>query len=81
MNAQKYYLPKDIVKNDNIIINRKNFYDQAIDSDIKLHEKIRKLTTWQGEDYTAGCLLDYAYVKNDYRIIWLDLSRQKEFNK
>ena len=28
----------------------KNFYDQAIDSDIKRYEKIRKLTTGQGED-------------------------------
>ena len=33
---RKYYLPKGIIKNYNIIINGKNFYDQAIDSDIKL---------------------------------------------
>ena len=33
-NAQKYYLPKGIVKNHNVIINGKNFYDQPIDSDI-----------------------------------------------
>ena len=36
----------------------KNFYDQAIDSDIKRYEETRKLTTGQGEDYTTGCLLD-----------------------
>ena len=29
----------------------KNFYDQAIDSDIKRYKEIRKLTTGQGEDY------------------------------
>ena len=29
----------------------KNFYDQAIDSDIKQYEEIRKLTTGQGEHY------------------------------
>ena len=40
-NAQKYYLPKDIIKSDNIIINGKNFYDQAIVSDIKRYEKIK----------------------------------------
>ena len=34
-NAQKYYSPKGIFVNYNVIINRKNFYDQAIDSDIK----------------------------------------------
>ena len=34
-------------------------YNQAIDSDIKGYEEIRKLTTGLGEDYTTGCLLDY----------------------
>ena len=44
-NVRKYCLPKGIIKNYNIIINGNNFYDQAIDSDIKRNEKIRKLTT------------------------------------
>ena len=42
--AFMYYLPKRIIKNYNIIINGKNFYDQSVDSDIKLYEEIRKLT-------------------------------------
>ena len=62
--VKKYYFPKGIIKNYNVIINRKNFYDQAIGSATKLYEEIRKLTTAQGEDYTAGRLLDYNYVKN-----------------
>ena len=62
-------LPKGIIKNYNIIINGKNFYDQAIDSDIKRYEQITKLTTGQSEDYTAGCLLDYNYIKNHHRLI------------
>ena len=57
-NAKRYYLLKDIIKNYNVIMNGKNFYDQAIDYDIKRYEEIRKLTTGQGEDYTSGCLLD-----------------------
>ena len=36
-----------------------------------------KLMTGQSEDYTTGCLLDYEYVKNRYRLIAVDLSRQK----
>ena len=36
-----------------------------------------KLTTEQGEDYTTGCLLDYYYLKNHYRLTAVDLSRQK----
>ena len=79
-NARKYYLPKGVIKNYNVIINGKNFYDQTTDSDIKRYEEIRKLTTGQGEDYTTGCLLDYQYIKNHYRLIAVDLSRQKEFN-
>ena len=78
--TKKYYLPKGIIKNYNVIINGKNFYVQPIDSDIKRYEEIRKLITGQGEDYTTECLLDYQYIKNHYRLIAVDLSRQKEFD-
>ena len=57
--AKRYYLPRGIIKNYNVIIKGKHFYDQAIDSEIKQYEESRKLTTGQGEDYTTGCLLDY----------------------
>ena len=33
---------------------------------------------YQGDVYTTGCLLDYNYIKNPYRSITVDLSRQKE---
>ena len=49
-------------------------YDQSIDSDIKRLKAIRKLTTGQDQDYTTGCLLDYEYVKNNYRLIAIDFS-------
>ena len=39
-----------------------------------------KLMTGQSEDYTTGCLLYYEYVKNRYRLIAVDLSRQKELH-
>ena len=70
----------DIIKNYNVIINGKNFYDQPNDSDIRQYEEIRKLTTEQCEDYTTGCLLDYDCIKNHYRLIAVDLSRQKELD-
>ena len=40
-NDWKYHLPKGIIKNFNVIINGKNFYDQPIDSHIKRYEEIR----------------------------------------
>ena len=45
---------------------------------IKRYKEIRKLTTRPGEDYTAGCLLDYGYIRNHYRLIAVDLRREKE---
>ena len=57
-----------------------NFYYQPVDSDIKRFEEIGKLTTGQRADYTTGCLLDYDYIKNYYRVIAVDLSRQKELD-
>ena len=80
LNAQKYYLSKGIIKNYNVIINEKNFYDQAVDSDIKRYQEIRKLTTGEGEDYTTECLLNYDYVKSRCSLIAVDLSRQKELD-
>ena len=71
---------KGIIKNCNVIINGKNFYDESIDSDIKRCQEIRKLITGHSEDYTNGCLLDYDYIKNDCRLIAVDLSRQKALN-
>ena len=35
------------------------------------------MATGQGHDYTTGCLLDYGYFKNYYKMIAIDLSKQK----
>ena len=77
--AQIYYLPKAVINSYNVILNGKN-YDQSVDSDIKQYEEIRKLTTEQGEGYTTGCLLDIEYIKNHYKLIAIDLSRQKKID-
>ena len=53
-NALKYYLPKAIIKYNNIIIHGKKIFEQAINSDIKKYEEIGELTTGQVEGYTAG---------------------------
>ena len=53
----------------------KNFFDQSINSDLKTYENIRKIATGQGDDYTTGCLLDYSYFKENYRMIAIDLSK------
>ena len=70
--TRRYYLTKDRIKNYNVIVNGKNFYDQPIDSDIKRYKEIRQLTTVKVEDYTTWCLLDYEYTKDHYRSIEVD---------
>ena len=47
---------------------------------MKRYAEIRKSTTSQGEDYTKRCLLDYEYIKNHYKLIAVDLTRQKELD-
>ena len=55
----------------------KIFFDQPINDDIKTYENIRKTATGQGDDYTTGCLLDYPYFKETYKMIAIDLSKQQ----
>ena len=58
--SKKYFLPRVKIENQNIEIDGKNFYDQPINDSIKQYDKIRKISTGQGDDYTTGCLLDFA---------------------
>ena len=53
------------------------FFDQPIKNNKITYENIRKISTGQGDDYTTGCLLDYTYFKNYYKMIVVDLSKQQ----
>ena len=75
-----YYLSNVEVKNYNVMINRKHFFDQPIKSNKVTYENIRNIATGQGDDYTTGCLLDYPYFKDSYKMIALDLSKQQALN-
>ena len=74
---RRYFLPRIKIENYNIEIDGRNFYDQPINDLIKQYDEIRKKSTGQGDDYTTGCLLDFAYFKKNYRLIAADLSKQK----
>ena len=41
---------------------------------IKQYNEVRKVSS--GQDYTTGCLLDYAYFKDNYKPIAVDLNKQ-----
>ena len=75
-----YYLPKVQIKDYNVMIDGRNFFDQPINSMNKTYENIRKIATGKGDDYTTGCLLDYPYFKENDKMIATDLSRQNELD-
>ena len=56
------------------------FFDQPISDLIKQYNKIRKTAPGQGDDYTTECLLDYQYIKDEYQLIAVDLSKHKELD-
>ena len=59
------------------MIDDKNFFDQPINSELKTYENVRRIATGQGADYTTGCLSDYSYFKDYYKMIAIDLSKQQ----
>ena len=71
---KRYYIPNVEIKDYNVMIEEKNFFDQPINNMIKTYENIRKITIGQGDDYTTDCLLDYTYLKK-YKMIAVDLSK------
>ena len=77
---KRYLLPRVKRKKYNIEIDGKNFYDQPINDSIKQYDEIRKISTGQGDDYTTGCLLDFAYFEKNYKLIPVDLSKQKSLD-
>ena len=73
----KYFLPRLEIKNYNIAIDERNFYDQSINDLIKQYDEVKKISTRQGDDYSTGYILDFAYFEKNYRSIAADLSKQK----
>ena len=72
-----YNLPTVEIKEYNIMINGENFFDQPIKNNKVTYENIRKSATGQGDDYTTGCLLDYSYFADTYKMIAVDLRKEQ----
>ena len=59
------------------MIDRKNFFDQPINTELKTYENVRKIASGIGDNYTTGCLLDCSYFKENYKMIAIDLSKHQ----
>ena len=55
----------------------KTVFDQPIKNNKVTYDNIRKISVGYGDDNTTGCLLDYPYFANTYKMIAVDLSRQQ----
>ena len=51
------------------------FITTANDS-FKTYDEVRKTALGRGNDYITGCLLDYKYFKDDYKLLCCNLSMQ-----
>ena len=59
------------------MIDWQNFFDQPLKNNLITSESIQKIVTGQGVHYTNGCLLDYNYFKNYYKMIGIKSSKQQ----
>ena len=77
---RKYYLPRISLNKYNVIIDERNFYDNPIESDIEKYKELKKVMIGKREDYTTGSLLDYNYFDKHYKLVAVNLSKQKEID-
>ena len=77
---RKYYLPRIDLEEYNVIIDERHFYDNPIESGIEKYRELKKVTIGKGEDYTTGSLLDFNYFDKRYKLVAVDLSKQKELD-
>ena len=62
------------------MIDGKNVFDQPVKNNIRTYDYIRRILIGQGGDQATGCLLDYNYFKEHYKMIAIDLSKQQELD-
>ena len=70
----QFYLPRVMVKDFNVIIDKLTFFDLPIKTEEEAYEKIIDIS--RNNEYTSGNLLDYDYFKKYYKLITIDLSKQ-----
>ena len=76
---KRHYLSPVEIKEFNVMIDGRNFFDQPLIINLRTYDNIQKIATGQRDDCTTGCLLDYLYFKN-YTMIAIDLSKQQKLD-
>ena len=68
------YVPNVEIKDFNVLINGKSFFDLPVKIEEEAYKKIMDMSN--NNDYTTGNLLDFAYFKENCKLIAIDLSKQ-----
>ena len=71
-----YNVPNVEIKDFNVLINGKSFFGLPVKNEEEAYENIIDMTN--NNDYATGNLLNLAYFKENYRLIAIDLSKQKK---
>ena len=61
------------------MIDGQNLFDKPVKSNLRTYDNIRKIATCQRDDYTTNCLLHYNRLNKFYKLIVIDLSKNKHF--
>ena len=77
---RKYYLTRLDLEKYNVIIDGRSFYDNPIESNIEKYRELTKVMIGKGEDNTTGSLFDFNYFNKHYKLVAVDLSKQKELD-
>ena len=72
----RYYEPKVEIKDVNVLIDGKSFFDVPVKNKKEAYVKILDIS--KNNDYTTGNLLDHEYFSKHYKRITIDLSKQIE---
>ena len=70
----KYYVTNGQIKDFNVLIDGKSFFDMPIKNEEETYEQMIEME--RSNDYTTGNLLDYEYFSKHYKLIATDLSKQ-----
>ena len=57
----------------------RNIFDQPIKNYIKTYN-MAKISIGQADDYITGCLLDFTYFKENYKLVPTDLNKRQAFD-
>ena len=69
-----YYVPNVEIRGFNVLIDGKSFFDLPVKNEEEAYEKIIEMSS--NNDYTTSNLLNFAYFKEHYRLIVIDLSKK-----